>query len=382
MAVNRMNTVFLEVIEWFDESGAELVRRVPAEGSAEIKFGAQLVVRESQRAVFFRDGRAADVFGPGRHTLTSNNLPILTKILSLPWNFTSPFRCEVCFVNMKTFTEMRWGTREPVAFRDAEFGMVRLRAFGNYTFRVVEPLPLINTLAGTQGVYTVLQIEEFLRDVTVARLNDLLGETLKTLLDLPRRYDELALDVKTRLMADFSKYGLELADFYINSITPPPEVQKVIDEKGSMNALGGDMDGYLRFKAAQSMEKAAASGGDGGAAQGMGIGVGAGLGMMIPGMLMGDGMKTRAGAGVPAAGLECASCHASAPAGSSFCPSCGARLGAVGRCPGCNGETPSGAVFCPSCGLRLDSVRRCPECGKDVAAGAKFCGSCGASLGE
>ncbi|HOI16099.1 MAG TPA: SPFH domain-containing protein [Geobacteraceae bacterium] len=380
MAVNRMNAVFLEVIEWFDETGAELVHRIPSEGSAEIKFGSQLVVRESQRAVFFRDGRAADAFSPGRHTLSSNNLPILTKILSLPWDFTSPFRCEVCFVSMKTFTDMRWGTREPVAFRDAEFGMVRLRAFGAYTFRVTDPLALINTLAGTQCVYTLLQIEEFLRDVTVSRLNDLLGETLKTLLDLPRQYDELALAVKGRLTADFGKYGLELADFYINSITPPPEVQRVIDEKGSMNALGGDLDGYLRFKAAQSMEKAAASGGDGGAAQGMGIGVGAGLGMMIPGMVMGSGVKTQDGPAV--ASLECPSCRGRIPGGSAFCPVCGARLAAVGRCPGCNGEIPAGAVFCPSCGVRLASARKCPKCGKEESAAARFCSSCGASLGE
>lgn len=380
MTINRMNAVFLEVIEWFDETGTELVHRIPSEGSAEIKFGSQLVVRESQRAVFFRDGRAADVFGPGRHTLSSSNLPILTKILALPWNFTSPFRCEVCFVNMKTFTDMRWGTREPVAFRDAEFGMVRLRAFGAYTFRVTEPLPLINTLAGTQGVYTILQIEEFLRDVTVSRLNDLLGETLKTLLDLPEQYDELALAMKTRLTADFSKYGLELADLYINSVTPPPEVQRVIDEKGSMNALGGDMDSYLRFKAAKSMEQAAASGGDGGAAQGMGIGVGAGLGMMIPGMIMGSVMKSREGA--TSAFQECPSCHGRIPCGVVFCPTCGVRLAAAGCCPGCNCETPANAAFCPSCGLRLAAVRKCPKCGREEAAGARFCSSCGSSLGE
>lgn len=380
MAINRMNAVFLEVMEWFDETGTELVHRIPAEGSAEITFGSQLVVRESQRAVFFRDGRAADVFGPGRHTLSSSNLPILTKILSLPWNFTSPFRCEVCFVSMKTFTDMRWGTREPVAFRDAEFGMVRLRAFGTYTFRVTDPLSLVTTLAGTQGVYTLLQIEEFLRDVTVSRLNDLLGETLKTLLDLPQQYDELARAVTSRLTADFGKYGLELADFYINAITPPPEVQRVIDEKGSMNALGGDLDGYLRFKAAQSMEKAAASGGDGGAAQGMGIGVGAGLGMMIPGMVMGSGVRTQDGSW--GASVVCPSCQRRIPAGSAFCPACGVGLTAAGSCPECRAGIPAGAVFCPSCGVRLPSAKKCPKCGKEEPSSARFCSSCGATLGE
>lgn len=378
MAVNRMNKVFLEVIEWFDETGLELVHRIPSAGSAEIKFGAQLVVRESQRAVFFSDGKAADVFGPGRHTLSSKNLPILTRILSLPWGGTSPFRCEVCFVNMKTFTEMRWGTKEPVAFRDAEFGMVRLRAFGNYTFRVTDPLMLINSLAGTQGVYTIVQVEEFLRDVTVSRLNDLLGDTLRTLLELPQTYDDLALAMKERLAADFGGYGLELAAFYINSVTPPPEVQKVIDEKGSLNLLGSDMDRYLKFKAAQSMEKAAASGPDGEAAQGMGIGVGAGLGMMVPGMIMGAA-GTRAEE--PASPLACPSCRRPMPAGSGFCSACGAQMTTARRCSGCSREIPPDAAFCPACGLRLGGSVQCPKCGQEEPSDARFCRKCGAQLG-
>jgi len=380
MAVNRMNKVFLEVIEWFDETGLELVHRIPPEGSAEIKFGSQLVVRESQRAVFFSDGKAADVFGPGRHTLSSNNLPVLTRILSLPWGGTSPFRCEVCFVNMKTFTEMRWGTKEPVAFRDAEFGMVRLRAFGNYNFRVTEPLRLINNLAGTQGVYTVVQIEEFLRDITVARLNDLLGDTLRTVLELPQTYDDLALAMKERISADFGKFGLELADFYINSVTPPPEVQRVIDEKGSLNLLGADMDRYLQFKAAQSMEKAASSGGDGGAAQGMGIGVGAGLGMMIPGMVMGAGARAQGGAALSS--RECPSCRRLMPADAGFCSECGARMAAGRRCPGCERELPLDAAFCPACGLRLGGTRKCMKCGQEEPSDARFCRKCGAPVGD
>ncbi|MEA5115611.1 MAG: SPFH domain-containing protein [Geobacteraceae bacterium] len=380
MAVNSMNKVFLEVIEWFDETGMELVHRIPQQGSAEIKFGSQLVVRESQQAVFFRDGKAADVFGPGRHTLSSDNLPILTKILSLPWGFTSPFRCEVCFVNMKTFTDMRWGTKEPVAFKDAEFGMVRLRAFGAYTFRVTDPLRLVNGLAGTQAVFAVPQIEDFLRDVTVSRLNDLLGETLKSLLDLPRQYDELALALKSRLVDDFGKYGIGLADFYINSITPPAEVQKTIDERSSMGILNGDMDSYLRYKAAVSLEKAASASGDGGAAQGMGVGVGAGLGMMIPGMVM----NTVAGqpGGGSTAGLECPACHVRVPTGARFCPGCGASMSAGPRCPACSRELPDGALFCPGCGMKLAGTVRCAKCGNEEETGARFCRKCGAGLEE
>jgi membrane protease subunit (stomatin/prohibitin family) len=356
VAINSMNAVLLEVLEWFDETGEVLIQRIPQEGSAEIKFGAQLIVRESQQAVFFKDGKAADVFGAGRHTLSSNNLPILTKLLSLPWGFTSPFRCEVIFVNMKTFTNLRWGTKEPVPFRDSEFGMVRLRAFGNYTFRANDPVRLINNLVGTKGIFATDEIEEFLRDITVSRLNDLLGETLDTLLHLPARYDETAEALKERLKEDFGRFGLEISSLYINSITPPPEVQKTIDERSSMAALGNDMDSYLKYKAAVSMEKAASSAGDGGAAvQGVGIGVGAGLGMMIPGMIA----------------------NAAKPTAGSVAPADAARKG----CVGCNTPLPQDARFCPNCGKPQTSTF-CPACGKGVPAEAKFCMACGKQVAE
>jgi membrane protease subunit (stomatin/prohibitin family) len=274
-------TIFMEVIEWLDPDGRQLVHRIPEEGSADIKMGAQLIVRESQAAVFFRDGKGLDVFGSGRHTLSTLNLPILTKVLSLPWGFTSPFRAEVYFVNLKVFTDLKWGTKEPVAFKDKELGLIRLRAFGIFTVRVTQPLLLINSLVGTQGVYTSDQVEGYLREVIVSRLNDFLGEHVDTIFQLSKQYDEIGVAVKTRLQDDFRRYGLGMIDFFINAITPPLEVQRMIDERSSMAAVG-NLDDFMKFKAAKALGDAASGIGAAGgqAAGGLGVGLGAGLGFM------------------------------------------------------------------------------------------------------
>src|SRR5512136_1951260 len=209
------NTIFLEVIEWLDQTGQEVVHRIPGHGSGEIKYGAQLIVRESQAAVFFYNGRAYDAFGPGRHTLKTANIPILTKMLSLPWGMTSPLRAEVYFINMKVFPNLKWGTRDPVAFRDSELGLIRLRAFGVFNIQVLQPVLLINTLVGTQGIYTAEAIEDYLGQVIVSRINDLLGGKLDTIFNLPGRYEALAGELIKILEDDFRRFGLGLSNLYI-----------------------------------------------------------------------------------------------------------------------------------------------------------------------
>ena len=256
---------FLEVLEHYDPSGEEIAFRFPPEGSAEIKFGAQLVVHEAQEAVFYRDGRALDVFGPGRHTLTTQNIPVLTKVLALPFGFTSPFRIQVVFVSKRTFLDQKWGTREPVVFRDRELGVVRLRAFGMYAYRIRDSRTFVNTIVGSLGQFETERLAEFYRDMIVARLNDLLGETLTSILDLPAHYDAMAQLAKARLVEDFGKYGVDLSDFYINSITPPDEVLARLDDRASMGAVG-DLGAYTRFKAAVAMGDAARANGQGGGA--------------------------------------------------------------------------------------------------------------------
>ncbi len=188
-------------------------------------------MRENQAAVFFRNGKGLDIFGPGRHTLSTKNLPILTKVLSLPWGFTSPFRAEVCFINLKVFTNMRWGTRDPVAFKDRELGLIRLRAFGTFTMKITQPLLFINTIVGTQGSFGTNIVEDYVREIIVSRFNDFLGETPDSILDLLKHYNEMTVTVKTLLTEDFKKYGMDLVDFYVNRITSPEDVQKMIDER-------------------------------------------------------------------------------------------------------------------------------------------------------
>ena len=277
----------MQVIQYQDPTGQTMVARFPREGTSAIQLGSQLIVEESQQAVFFRDGKALDTFGPGRHTLATQNLPLLGGLLGLPFGGKSPFQAAVFFVSTQTFLDLKWGTKEPVVFRDRELAMVRLRAFGKFAVRVANPQVFVNTVVGTIGTYTTDGVEAYFKDVIVARLNDLLGENLTSIFDLPKVYDELGMGLKSRVTEDFGKYGIELVDLFLGAITPPAEVQAMIDERSGMGAIG-NMDAYMKFKAARAMGDAAQQGGEGAggaAASGMGLGVGAGLGMMIPGMM-------------------------------------------------------------------------------------------------
>ena len=372
------NLILLENLEWFDESGQELLHRLPEHGSGEIKFGVQLTVRESQAAVMYYKGRACDAFGPGRHTLKTGNIPILTKILSAPWGMKSPLRSEVYFINLKVFTDLKWGTRDPVAFRDSELGLVRLRAHGVFNIRVIQPVLFINTLAGTMGKYTTEQIEEYLKRVIVSRLNDFLGEKLKTLFDLPGSFDELATGLRNRLAKDFVRFGLALDSLYITSITPPQEVQEAIDDRSRLSVIQ-DMDKFVRMKAAMAMEKAAESGGEAGA------GLGLGMGMMMPGMF---GNLQQAGGQTTSVDkpdtVSCQECEHPIPVDARFCPYCGHQQVVIQQCVHCSKNLTPGSKFCPRCGHPADekpALAICPHCQADNLPGASFCNQCGHKIG-
>ncbi|MBP8952489.1 MAG: SPFH domain-containing protein [Armatimonadetes bacterium] len=324
----------LDVIEWRDFTGDEIVHRWPASGPGTIKWGAQLTVRESQVAVFFRDGKALDVFQPGRHTLETNNIPLLGALINLPFGGQTPFQAEVYFVNMKTFADMKWGTPAPIIFRDSELHTVSLRSFGAYTMRVREPQLFVNTIVGTEHVYDSDACQAWLRNFIASRFTDTLGEVMDTVLDLPKLYDEIGVAVKARVGEDFERYGLELIDFVIGAITPPDEVMEMINERARMEAVG-DMNRFTQFRTAQAIGDLPKAGGDSMAAAGMGMGAGVGMGAA-----MAEALR-------------------------------GAMSGNQQQAPPAEGATPvspAGAKFCANCG-------------KPLAAGAKFCSECGAKVG-
>ena len=267
-----------DVLEFLDDTGEIMVARMPMEGSGQFTTGSQLVVQESQFGVFFRDGQMLDIFGPGRHTLSTQNLPLLGKLIGLPFGGTSPFRASVYFVATKTFVNLGWGTNSPVVFRDADFRMITLRAFGVYSMRIVDPRVFLNTLVGTRGLETTFALEDFFRSAIVSRLNEKLGSIMKSILDLPVHYGRIAQETRDAVALDFSQYGLELVDLMVQAITPPKEVQEMINRASGIAAQ--DVGSYQAIAAADAMRDAAKNpSGNAGEGMGAGLGIALGLGM-------------------------------------------------------------------------------------------------------
>lgn len=262
---------FIDIVEWLDPSHHTLIYRFERYQN-ELKNGAKLIVRESQVAVFIEQGKIADVFTPGTYTLTTENLPILSTLRGWKHGFNSPFKAEVYFVSTKHFTDLKWGTKNPITLRDPEFGPCRLRAFGSYCIRISDPCLFIKEIAGTDGQFNTDEISHQLRNLIITFFSDAIGEANIPVLDLAANYHELGALIRQPLDQQCQQYGLSLTTFLIENISLPPEVEQALDKRTSMGIIG-DLTKYTQFQAAQSMEAAAANPA-GGASEGIGLGVG------------------------------------------------------------------------------------------------------------
>jgi len=270
---------FLDILEWLDDSTDTLAWRFPMRGQ-EIQNGGQLVVRESQEAVFVNEGQMADVFKPGTHRLTTQNLPILATLKGWKYGFESPFKSDVYFISTKLYNDLKWGTSNPIMMRDADFGMLRIRAFGIYSIKVVDSATFLRQLVGTNGVYTVPDISEQLRKTIMSRFTDALGEAKIPALDLAAKYDEISEFVKQKLQEEFKTMGLELSKFFVENISLPEEVEAMMDKRTSVGMMAPVMGAYTQMQVADSIPLAAQNPG-GVAGMGMGVGLGFGMGNMM-----------------------------------------------------------------------------------------------------
>ena len=348
--LDKIKGQLIDVIEWTDSSNKTMVHKYDMNGK-EIMMGAQLTVRESQVAIFVNEGEIADIFEPGRYELQTSNMPILTALKSWKYGFNSPFKSDVYFVNTKQFLDMKWGTSNPVMMRDAEFGMIRLRAFGIYSFKVSDPKTFLKEVFGTAALFTVDGVEGQVKRTLVSGLSDAIAESKIPALDLAANYDELANFAMQSINPKLASLGLTLCSFVIENISLPEEVEKSMDKRTSMGVLG-NLDQYAKYQAAEAMREAANNENGGGMA-GMGVGMGAGAAM---GQMFAQSLNNTAAPAAPApaaaAGAVCSACGATIAAGSKFCPECGAKQNAGAFCTSCGKEIPAGTKFCPECGAK------------------------------
>jgi len=265
---DRIKSELIDIIEWLDNTQDTMVFRFERHDN-EIKNGAKLIVRESQAAVFINEGKVADVFGPGTYTLATQNLPILSTLKGWKYGFDSPFKAEVYFISTKQFLDQKWGTPNPIMMRDPDFGIVRIRAFGNFSIKVSDPVKFLQEVVGTNKTFTTDEISSQLKSLVITRFTDAVGESKIPVLDLAASYNELSKFCESKLKEEFpTSYGIDILKFLINNISLPPEVEKAIDKRSSMGALG-DLNKYAQMQQADAMRDAANNQGGGGGMEGM-----------------------------------------------------------------------------------------------------------------
>ena len=372
----------IDVVQWQPNQG-EIIYRFP-EGA--ISWGAQLIVAENQEAVLFKEGRALDSFGPGRHTLKTGNIPVFDKIINLPFGGNTPFPAEVYYICKTEIPNLKWGTKTPIQLIDPVYNIgVPVRAFGSYSIKVKDARSLLLMAIGSWRAFTSEEIGTALRDQAIlTKLQDFISETLYkqniTVLKVATLLEEISAAGKAKISDDFSSFGIELVRFVVESINVPEEdesvkrLKKALADKAEIDILG--QDSYKMKRTFDTMEKAASSDGGNMTGAGLGLGMGAGLGAMMPGMMQ-NVMSNAASTG--GAKISCPSCKAENPAGAKFCGACGKEIVSGVKCGKCGAQASPGAKFCPECGASLGGGQ-CPKCNAKTEPGAKFCPSCGEKL--
>lgn len=275
---DKIKGEFIDIIEWLDDTNDTLVYKFERYNN-EIKNGAKLTVREGQVAVLVDEGKMADIYQPGMYTLDTSNMPILSTLKGWKYGFNSPFKVDVYFFSMRDFTDQKWGTKNPIMLRDPEFGPIRIRAFGNYAFRIKTPETVLKRLVSTDARFTVNEINEQLRNVIITRFTDVMGESKIPILDAASNYNEFSEFLTQQMGPEFDKYGLECSQLLVENISLPPNVEEMLDKRTSMGIIG-DMAKFTQFQVANSIEKAAENEG-GGAGAFVGAGMGFGMGNQI-----------------------------------------------------------------------------------------------------
>lgn len=335
----------LKIIECKNLTRDNIIARINMEGDYITK-GSVLVVREGQAAVFCDKGRMADVFLPGQYKLDTNNVPLLTKLMSWKYGFESPFKSDIYFVNTMLFTNMKWGTQNPIIIRDADYGAVRVRAYGTYSFKVDDPFVFLTELSGAHSSFAARDITDWLRSMVVTRISDIVGESKIPILDMAGNLVELGEMVMKQLKESFSKIGLSLAGFNFENFSMPEALEKALDESTSLGILGKNMNVYMQKAQADALREAAKNPGMAGTT--MGAGLGMGLGMNMGNMF---GKMSNFDAAPAAATIPCPGCKKEISATSKFCPECGTAIKT--QCPKCGTKFKPGTKFCPECGEKI-----------------------------
>jgi membrane protease subunit (stomatin/prohibitin family) len=372
---------FIEVIEWNNTAG-DIVYKFPVYDNA-IKMGAQLIVREAQAVIFVNEGVIADVFGPGRHTLQTENMPLLTGLKSWKYGFNSPFKADVYFVSTAIFTDQKWGTTNPVIMRDPELGAIRVRGFGNYSYRVSDPALFMRSLFGSNEQFTPDNIHGYFKTLMISTLSDALAESQIPVIDIATRYEELSQGIALRLESHFRELGFAFTGFVIENLSLPPEVEAMIDRKSSMN-IAGNLDQYMKYQTAEAIRESANNTSGGLAGAGAGMGAAMAMGQMMQGALNPNAQGGNIPPAQPSAPQSSISSQPSVPhqAGQSTeQPNVN-----VNATPNVQGEVACGSCqtpmkpedkFCSHCGNPRPVVSFCKECGTKLAVDAKFCSGCG-----